>query len=114
MFVFGCVATAPNDLTLLGCVGIVIDLRRVHSVVVVVIVCSRVGILVEIHKDVLNLGLLRRIHYHHYRRSGNIAIDKVCSVINTWHWLVTDELAAAEVVVLLLVRTTTIMSVKCL
>jgi hypothetical protein len=83
-------------------------------VVVVVVVGSRVRILVEIHKDVLNLGLLRRIHNHHDGRSGDIAIDKVCSVINTWHWLVTDELATAEVVVLILVRTTAIMSVECL
>lgn len=39
--------------------------RRIDSVVVVT--RSGVGILVEVHQDVLNLGLLGRIHDHDYR-----------------------------------------------
>lgn len=46
---------------------LVADSRGVNPVVILVMVGSGVGVLVEIHEDVLNLRLLRGIHDHHYR-----------------------------------------------
>ena len=43
------------------------NLRGVHSVVVVTMVSSRVRVLIKVHQDVLNLGLLRGMHDHDYR-----------------------------------------------
>jgi hypothetical protein len=56
-----------------GCGGAVLvaHARGVHAVVVVAVhhraAVSIVGVLVEVHEDVLYLRLLRGVHHHHYR-----------------------------------------------
>ena len=50
-----------------GRVLVVGDLGGIDSVVVLVVIGTGVRILVEVHEDILNLGLLRRVHYHHNR-----------------------------------------------
>jgi hypothetical protein len=63
-----------------------------------VVVGTGVRILVEVHEDILNLGLLRGVHYHNdWRGWGSVESLRVHC---TWGRLVTDEFVACEVVVL--------------
>ncbi len=66
--------------------------------VILVVVGTGIRILVEVHEDILNLGLLRGVHYHNNWRGWG-AIESL-RVHCTWGWLVTDEFVACEVVVL--------------
>jgi len=63
-----------------------------------VVVGTGIRILVEVHEDILNLGLLRGIHYHN-NRWGRGAVESL-RIYRTWGRLVTDEFVACEVVVL--------------
>jgi hypothetical protein len=63
-----------------------------------VVVGTGVRILVEVHEDILNLGLLRGVHYHN-NWWGWGAVESL-RVHCTWGRLVTDEFVACEVVVL--------------
>lgn len=83
------------------------NLCRVYSMIVLVMIGTWVSVLVEIHQDILNLRLFWRVHHHHYGRPWLTAWVSG----STWSRLVTDELAAPEIV---LCTTSTIVSVESL
>jgi hypothetical protein len=74
--------------------GWVLDLGRVHSVVILVVVGARIRILIEIHQDILNLGLFRGVHNHNYRLGGWSAVSIHCAGGR----LMADEFVACEIV----------------
>ena len=84
-----------------GCILIIRDLGGVHSVVILVMVGSRIRILIEIHQDILNLGLFRGIHNHNYRLGGGCTA--AVSIHSAGGRLMAYEFAACEIV--LCVRT---------
>jgi hypothetical protein len=75
--------------------GWVLDLGGVHTVVILMVVGARIRILIEIHQDILNLGLFRGVHNHNYRLGGG------CSAVSihcAGGRLMADEFVACEIV----------------
>lgn len=77
-----------------GCILVIGDLGGVHTVVILVVVGARIRILIEIHQDILNLGLFRGVHNHDYRLGRCTAV----SIHSAGGRLMADEFAACEIV----------------
>lgn len=86
---------SSNDWSSDSILLIVWNLSWIDSMIVVMMICSRVCVLVEVHKDVLDLSLLGRIHDHYYGGASLCRIDKA-SCSRTWHRLVSDELICID------------------
>ena len=85
------------------------NLGWIHSMIILVMISTRICILIEVHQDILNLSLFRRVHYHD----------------NWWRWctidilwirsarcrLMTYEFAACKIVLCI---STAIMCIECL
>lgn len=66
--------------------------------IVVIMVCTRVCVLIEVHQDVLNLSLLRRMHNHNNgRRVSTRSNQTGCGC--TRHGLVVYELTLSKVII---------------
>ena len=88
------------------------NLRGVDSVVVVTVVSSRVRVLIKVHQDVLDLGLLRGMHHHDYRSWISLLPNYICGCC-AWHWLMIYELVLSKIV-LIINPSTSILSVESL
>lgn len=86
------------------------DLGWIHSVVIVVVIGPGIGVLVKVHKDVLDLSLFGWVHNHHYGRRVSSGGDKACCC-GAWHWLMGNELITVEVIVIV-DPSATIMSIE--
>lgn len=94
----GSVGLSPNNGG--SCRVLIWDLGGVHPLVIMMMISPRIGVLIEIHQDVLNLSLLGRVHDHDYGR-------RWLSISCLW----VDVLIASESI---WYATLTVVGIKCL